>query len=144
MYKYYLTQRPPMPGAFPKPQGNEVVEICDFGGQRLCREIGREAWGSVTYKRPVSEVLVNSFEMVKLDDTDFSAQYQMLSRLKSDCDYYLGFGGRHPKHLWAGSVGDQIAMMRDIWQKLPQDKKPEWLTLEKIDEYERGMNGTEM
>ena len=28
-------------------------------------------------------------------------RYMMLSRMKQDCDYYLGNGGRSTNHLWA-------------------------------------------
>ena len=34
--------------------------------------------------------------------------YFLLSRLKADCDYFLGAGGRAEKHLWAGNVREQI------------------------------------
>ena len=63
--------------------------------------------------------------------------YQLLSRLKADCDYFLGAGGRAEKHLWAGSVDAQIAKMRELYNALPE--KPEWLTSEDIDRYESQM-----
>lgn len=28
-------------------------------------------------------------------------QYKMLDRMKSDCEYYLGYGNRSTKYLWA-------------------------------------------
>lgn len=63
--------------------------------------------------------------------------YQLLSRLKADCDYFLGAGGRAEKHLWAGNVGEQIAKMRELYAALPE--KPEWLTMEDIDRYAQRM-----
>lgn len=63
--------------------------------------------------------------------------YRLLSRLKADCDYYLGAGGRAEKHLWAGSVEAQLAKMRELYALLPE--KPEWLTAEDIDRYESQM-----
>ncbi|HJB97441.1 MAG TPA: DEAD/DEAH box helicase family protein, partial [Candidatus Acutalibacter pullicola] len=63
--------------------------------------------------------------------------YQLLSRLKADCDYFLGAGGRAEKHLWAGNVREQIAKMRELYTALPE--KPEWLTLEDIDRYAQRM-----
>ena len=63
--------------------------------------------------------------------------YQMLSRLKSDCDYYLGAGNRADKHLWALNPKDQIAYMKAIYDRL--EEKPEWLTLDQINDYERQM-----
>ena len=63
--------------------------------------------------------------------------YLLLSRLKADCDYFLGAGGRVEKHLWAGNVREQIAKMRELYAALPE--KPEWLTSEDIDRYESQM-----
>ena len=68
-----------------------------------------------------------------------SDDYRLLSRLKADCDYYLGAGGRAEKHLWAGSVEAQLAKMRELYALLPE--KPEWLTAEDIDRYESQMAG---
>ena len=65
--------------------------------------------------------------------------YRLLSRLKADCDYYLGAGGRAEKHLWAGSVEAQITKMRELYDALPE--KPEWLTEQDIDNYESQMTG---
>ena len=65
--------------------------------------------------------------------------YRLLSRLKADCDYYLGAGGRSEKHLWAGSVEAQITKMRELYDALPE--KPEWLTEQDIDLYESQMAG---
>ena len=57
----------------------------------------------------------------------------LLDRLRADCDYFLGAGGRSEKHLWAGSVYAQIKKMRELYDALP--KKTEWLTAEAIDRY---------
>ncbi|OUQ45123.1 DNA methylase [Drancourtella sp. An12] len=66
-----------------------------------------------------------------------SDDYRLLSRLKADCDYFLGAGGRAEKHLWAGNVREQIAKMRELYAALPE--KPEWLTQEDIDHYAQRM-----
>ena len=63
--------------------------------------------------------------------------YMLLSRLKADCDYFLGAGGRAEKHLWAGNVREQIAKMRELYAALPDE--PEWLTMEDIDRYAQRM-----
>jgi len=57
----------------------------------------------------------------------------LLDRLRADCDYFLGAGGRSEKHLWAGNVHAQIKKMRELYDALPE--KPEWLTAEAIDRY---------
>ena len=64
---------------------------------------------------------------------DHSGDYVLLDRLRADCDYFLGAGGRSEKHLWAGSVYAQIKKMRELYDALPE--KPEWLTTEAIDRY---------
>lgn len=70
--------------------------------------------------------------------------YQLLDRLKSDCDYYLGacvdFGmdmTAAQKNLWAGSIEAQVSKMRELYDKLPE--KPDWLTMQDIDRYEHNM-----
>lgn len=64
---------------------------------------------------------------------DHSGDYVLLDRLRADCDYFLGAGGRSEKHLWAGNVHAQIKKMRELYDALPE--KPEWLTTEAIDRY---------
>lgn len=67
------------------------------------------------------------------DSADRSGDYALLDRLRADCEYFLGAGGRSEKHLWAGSVYAQIKKMRELHDALPE--KPEWLTEEAIDRY---------
>ena len=64
---------------------------------------------------------------------DHNGDYVLLDRLRADCDYFLGAGGRSEKHLWAGNVHAQIKKMRELYDALPE--KPEWLTAEAIDRY---------
>ena len=64
---------------------------------------------------------------------DHSGDYVLLDRLRADCDYFLGAGGRSEKHLWAGNVHAQIRKMRELYDALPE--KPEWLTADAIDHY---------
>lgn len=69
-----------------------------------------------------------------------TGDYMLLSRLKSDCEYFLNHGGRSEKHLWAGNVKDQIEKMKELWNSFPKDKKPEWLSMEDIEKYEKEMS----
>lgn len=71
------------------------------------------------------------------EDPELYADYRLLNRLKADCDYFLGAGGRAEKHLWAGNVREQIAKMRELYASLPE--QPEWLSPEDIDRYEQQM-----
>lgn len=70
-----------------------------------------------------------------------SFKYQMLDRLRSDCNYYLGYGGRHEKCLWSGNVADHIEDMMALWNSFPAGEKPEWLTMAQIEEYAKAMKG---
>jgi NAD(P)H-flavin reductase len=65
--------------------------------------------------------------------------YQMLDRLKSDCEYYLGFGNRCPKHLYYKNEQEHIDEMKKLYNTFPDNKKPEWLTYEQILNYEKLM-----
>lgn len=64
-------------------------------------------------------------------------RYKMLDRLRVDCNYYLGHGGRYEGSLWAGNVLDHIRAMKALWYSLPE--KPVWLPMEKIDQYAKDM-----
>lgn len=63
--------------------------------------------------------------------------YMLLSRMKSDCDYFLGNGNGYQCYLWGGSVEVICDEMERIWNSL--EEKPEWLSLEQIKEYRREM-----
>lgn len=69
-------------------------------------------------------------------------QYMLLSRLQSDCEYFLGWGNRNEKGLWAGSVDAQIEKMKSLWNDFPDDAKPEWLSMEQINKYATEMGAT--
>ena len=93
-------------------------------------------------KSRLSDKLLNEeFNQSEIDfifsSKDEKYPYMILSRLKSDCDYYLGAGNKADKHLWTLNPKDQIAYMRAIYDRL--EEKPEWLTSEQIDEYEKKM-----
>lgn len=62
--RYYSTQRPIVPGSFPKPAGNLVLEIYNFDERRFCSSIGREAWGYIIYSKPLPIQMVMDFELV--------------------------------------------------------------------------------
>ena len=64
---------------------------------------------------------------------DEKFRYQLLDRLKQDCNYFLGYGNRHEGSLWAGNAKDHVAVMQALWDSLPE--KPEWLTKEQLADY---------
>ncbi len=73
----------------------------------------------------------------KSSEKDNEFNYMMLSRLKSDNDYFLGYGNRNENNLWATNVEDQIIEMKRLWNILTV--KPEWLSMEDILNYEKQM-----
>lgn len=75
-------------------------------------------------------------ELLQHDET---FRYQLLSRLQQDCKYYLGYGNRLNKYLWAGSVEEQIETMIALYDSFDEDKKPEWITMEEIERYREEM-----
>lgn len=102
---------------------------------------------SYYYRLSKGETLINftGGEMLSLAQycdqqkvNNFLFEYQMLDRLRQDCDYFLGCGNGSEKILWAGSVNAQIKKMRELYDILPE--KPEWLSEEEINSYEKQMN----
>lgn len=71
--------------------------------------------------------------------SDYEFDFRMLSRLKMDCDYFLGYGNGHEGHLCHGTVEKQCDEMKKLWNALPANEKPEWLTMENIKEYRAKM-----
>lgn len=59
--RYYSTQRPVMPGGFPKKIDIEKIE--NFDTKIFCEEIGREAWGYIEYGTALSSEDVYSYEL---------------------------------------------------------------------------------
>lgn len=55
-YRYYSTQRPVTPGAYPKPKNNPAMLIHNFSSREYVPEIGRQAWGYVEYDKPLEKV----------------------------------------------------------------------------------------
>jgi hypothetical protein len=77
-----------------------------------------------------------------LRDMSPKGLYQFLGRLKSDCDYYLGYGGKAKKHLWANDEKEQIDLMRKVYDKLIKNgMAPTFISTNDINEYEKKMVG---
>ena len=68
--------------------------------------------------------------------------YAMLDRMKSDCEYYLGYSNRSSKYLWAKDPKRHIEIMKAIYNRL--NPKPEWLTIDQINEYEKQMLNSDL
>lgn len=72
--------------------------------------------------------------------SDEKFRYQLLGRMQSDCLYYLGYGNRNKRVLWAGDEKSQITGMKELWKSFPSNQKPEWLTWNEILKYEKEMS----
>lgn len=104
-----------------------------FGNKPLEEQIpNKQLTSEYIVKEEDAEKYANGGEVNEFD-------YMLLGRLKSDADFYLGHGNRNERRLWALNVDDHIKEMKNRWNALPEDKKPEWLTMEDILEYERKM-----
>ena len=73
---------------------------------------------------------------MKANDREFF--YMMLNRLENDCRCFLALSGNE-KQLWAKNVKDQIKKMKEIYGLFLDSEKPEWISIEKINEYEKLM-----
>lgn len=65
MTRYYSTQRPVMPGTFPKPTGNRIERIVNFPTRTyIDAPIWRRAWGYIDYEKPLGENEASAYELV--------------------------------------------------------------------------------
>ena len=110
--------------------GNGHIELCSCGN-----EFDGEPDSPI--KKSLQIIFLESEEKQPTEQEKFN--YMMLSRLKSDCDYYLNYGNRNNKNLWAVDEQKQINEMKRLYNNFSDDKKPEWLTMENILQYEKLM-----
>ena len=75
---------------------------------------------------------------------DLTFRYQLLDRMRLDCEYFLGPGAWLNKYLWAGDPQLQIACMKALWDSFPEGQKPEWLTLTQLRQLEQRMKEEQM
>lgn len=78
--------------------------------------------------------------MEQLLKGDLRTRYMMLARFKSDCDYFLGNGKGDTNCLWNKDVSGHIANMKALYESFRENEKPDWLTMEDIEAYERKMS----
>lgn len=92
-------------------------------------------------KRPYE--IVNPITEREKREKQYKFQYMMLSRLQSDC---VGFFGRdddesshmdcryHNEHfIWGKDIRKLVSEMKRLWDEIPEDLKPEWLTREQVE-----------
>lgn len=116
-------------------QGNktESVDMSDNGLEAYVPESAPMEEGQV-----VAQGQPEGIEFLKrLDD---KGRYMFLSRMQTDCKYFLD-GHEYNKFLWAENPEKQIEYMKWLYNSFPDDKKPEWISMEEIEDYERQMAG---
>ena len=60
-YNYYMTQRPPMPGAMPM---DGLMYIDEFVVKTYCEPIECEAYARVTYSRELTAKEISDYELI--------------------------------------------------------------------------------
>lgn len=79
-------------------------------------------------------------DKLKENNTNLEYKYMLLDRLKQDCKYFLGNGNGNAEHsLWAKDIDEQIEKMKEIYNSFSEEEKPDWITLEDIDNFEKRM-----
>ena len=74
------------------------------------------------------------------NNTNLEYNYMLLDRLKQDCEYFLGNGNGNAEHsLWAKDIDEQIDKMKELYNSFAYNQKPEWITMEDINNYEKEM-----
>ena len=68
--------------------------------------------------------------------------YRMLARYKADCEYFLGCGNGREENLYFKHVNTHCDEMKKLWESFAESEKPEWLTLNQIEEYRKKMSAT--
>lgn len=108
----------------------------EHDADEICGEViadGNNGW-AVAFELGLAD---NLNEVMKQDE---EFRYRLLSRMQSDCNYFLGHGNRCKKYLWGQDVDAHIAYMKALWLSFPAGKKPEWLSYEEIEVYAKRMS----
>lgn len=61
-YRYWFVLRPPMPGAVPK---RNLENVTSFGKRTYRYEVNREVWGYADYSEPLTDKEVDEYDLVK-------------------------------------------------------------------------------
>lgn len=97
--------------------------------------------GNVTIKESISESIDVDNEVETIMSSSESYPYRMLNRLQDDFKYLLKANNGVitqnliDKVLWWKDISKQAEAMRKIYDRM--EEKPDWISLDEIDEYER-------
>lgn len=127
---------------------NEYIKIVYYYNSNCLELTGYINRKDVEYKfdtksknilKELSDTIKNEFKYAYILDGKDEIRYGLLARMQSDCEYYLGYGCRSKKRLWANDEDTQIEYMKVIWKSFPRGMKPRWLTWNQILAYEKAM-----
>lgn len=62
--RYYSILRPIVPGSFPEPDGNSILEIENFDKRVYIMDVQREAWGYIEYEKELPVEVAAEYELV--------------------------------------------------------------------------------
>lgn len=62
-YRYYLTERPLQPGAFPNATDNKPVTVCEFDRKAYDAEFGSDTYGYLEYEQPLTPDQIYQYEL---------------------------------------------------------------------------------
>lgn len=111
---------------------------CDNGKLELCTACGFESEPD-TQINDIKEYQNITIEITGRDKESSNEEKfnsMMLDRLRCDCEYFLNYGNRSIKILWDDDVSQHISEMKKLHNGFGSEGKPDWLTYEKILEYE--------
>jgi hypothetical protein len=74
-------------------------------------------------------------EELKQLEKDNQFNYMLLSRCRSDLDYFFGNGQLYGSRLFYGEIGTHMREMINLWKSLPL--KPQWLRATKLIQYKK-------
>lgn len=108
-------------------------------------------------KEPVEETIENNDDIVQNDniiktelnstepkqeveEKDYSYDYSLLDRLRVDCNYVINHKVKRPGNiLWGETIEHHIETMKELYNSFPDDKKPQWISIDDIDNFEKTM-----
>lgn len=90
---------------------------------------------NVRIKQEGYDIILEKGDRIRvLNEADDKFTYSMLSRLQTDCEYVIRTA-HSTRSLWGNTVESHIEYMRKLYDSLRN--KPEWITSQDIDYYEK-------
>lgn len=65
MYRYYSPMRPVSIGTYPRPEGNNVIDIHNFDEKTAVEGAPRKVWGWIDYAKPLSSKDMLDYELIE-------------------------------------------------------------------------------